>query len=177
MSRTASLLEAFLLADEGFVNLDNRTFAAHFSWLSGPECFSDAMTEEPSGFHRANKHTLDLTGRDALFGRTHQMDDLQPKMQGEMRGLEDGSHAHGERLAAFLAIVQAKPSGFALHLGNAVSIGVAAMRAVWAFRPQHAFDMCESGFLVVEMGGFKNGASHGKISYRRESTPSRLLCQ
>ena len=98
-------------------------------------------------------------------------------MQGKVRGLEYGPHAHGERLAAFLAVVETKASGFTLHLGNAVRVCIAAMGAVWAIRPQHAFYVCKGCFLVVEVSSFENGASHGKISYGPQSTPSRLLCQ
>jgi len=38
---------------------------------------ADAMPGEPSGFHAAIEHPLDLTGGDAFLAATEQVDDLQ----------------------------------------------------------------------------------------------------
>jgi hypothetical protein len=135
------------------------------------------VSEKPSGFHAANEHSLNLAGSNALFASAHQMDDLQPKMKGQMRGLENGSHAHGERLAAFIAFVETKASGLAFHLVDALMINVAAMMTSWSMRPKTAFDISESAFLVLELRGGKNGFGHGVNSYGQNPTSWGLVCQ
>ena len=84
-------------------------------------------------------------------------------MQRQMRGLKDGSHAHGEGLAAFVALVEAKAGGLALHLANAFAIGIAAMRANRALRPKTALDISKSGFFGLELRSGKNGVGHGYL--------------
>ena len=73
------------------------------------------------------------------------MDRLQPKMQRDMRGLEDGPHANGEGFAAGVALVEANASAFTLHSGNALE--TAAMRANRPMWPKSGFNESESGSL------------------------------
>ena len=67
-----------------------------------------------------------------------------------MRGFEDGPDLHGERLAAFVAIVEAEAGRFALHHTERW-IDVAAMRADPAIRPKPSLDEGEGGLLIVEV--------------------------
>ena len=49
------------------------------------------MAEEPRGFHAAAEGALQLTGRDAFFRGTEQVDRLQPDVQRHMAELENGT--------------------------------------------------------------------------------------
>jgi hypothetical protein len=72
------------------------------------------MTSEPSGFHAAIEHTLDLTSSDALLAATEQMNNLQPQMQWQVAVLENSPHSYGEWLLAGIALVEAEASGLAV---------------------------------------------------------------
>lgn len=120
----------------------------------------DAMRQKPSGFHAANEHPLNLPGRNAFLAGAHQMDDLQPKMQRQVRGLEDRPLAHRERLAALIAFAKAETGGLAGKLADALGIGIATMRAAWTMRPKLAFDVSESGGFGLELRGIENGICH-----------------
>src|ERR1035441_1050750 len=109
----------------GFVNLDSSAATAEGRQAAIAHCFADAMGKKPSGFHAARKHPLNLVGRNALLAGAHQMDDLQPKVQRQMRRLENGPHAHSEGPAALIALAQAETGGLASHLVNALRVGVA----------------------------------------------------
>ena len=150
-----------LLPPEGFVG-----FNGHSAATDGREAivfhrFADAMAKEPCGFHAALKHTLDLAGADALLAGAKQVDHLQPQMQRQMRGLKDGPHAHGEWLAAVIALVEAHAGGCASHLADARSISVAAVRADRTVRPKLRFDIGESAFFGLELGGIEHRLGHG----------------
>jgi hypothetical protein len=135
------------------------------------------VSEEPSGFHAASKDALDLISRDALLAGAHQMDDLQPQMQQEMRGLKNGPDAHGKGLAAFLAVIKAAAGGLAFHLLDALGVNIAAMRANGTVRPKSRLDKSESGVFILEAIFGKNRAGHSEISYGLKSTPCGALCQ
>ena len=120
------------------------------------------MGKEPRGFHAARKHSLDLIGGDALLAGAHQVDHLEPQVQGEMGTLKDGSLFYGELPLALIALAKSKASGLAFHLSNAVGVGIATMRANWTVRPKPALNIRESGFLADEVGGVENGSGHGK---------------
>jgi hypothetical protein len=117
--------------------------------------------KEPSGFHAARKHPLDLIGGDALLAGAHQVDNLKPQMQGKVGTLKDGSLPNGEVALALVAFMKAKAGGFALHLADALGIGIAAMRASGAVRPKPALDIRKSGFFVDELRGVEYGGGHG----------------
>ena len=114
---------------------------------------TDTVSEEPSGFHTAREHPLDLIGRYAFLAGAHQMDDLKPKVQRQVREFKDGPLAHSKLALALIALAKAEAGGFAWHLANALLVGIAAMRANWAIRPELALDVVESGFFVFESGG------------------------
>lgn len=153
----------FLAADESLVRLDRSSGTAHRGQVARSHSLSDAMAEEPSGFHAARQRPLNLVGRNAFLAGAHQVDDLKPKMQREMGRLKYGSLPYGEWLAAFLAIVKAKAGGLAVHLGNSLRIGVAAVRAIWASWPKPALDIRESCLLVLKAGIVESGVGHGNL--------------
>jgi hypothetical protein len=68
-----------------------------------------------------------------------------------MAGLENSSNLHGERLSAFLALVDAEPSTFACKLSDPRSICIATMRAVRAVRPNPSFYISVCSALIMKM--------------------------
>lgn len=96
---------AFLLADEGLVNLDNGTGAAHGIDIAAGHGFADAMAQEPCGFEAAAKGPVKLAGADTLRAAAHEVDRLQPNPQRLMAGLENGSHADGKGFTAGFGFV------------------------------------------------------------------------
>ena len=88
------------------------------------------------------------------------------RCSGKVRRLEDGPHAHGEWLAAFVALVKAKAGGLAFHLANALRIALPQCGQTRTMRPKPALRhtrkrRLRSGNAVVG----KNGVGHGEISY------------
>ena len=69
---------------------------------------ADTVPKVPRGFHAASKHPLKLPGADAFLAGAKQVDGLQPQVQRQVTILEDRTHAHGERLAAGVALAQAE---------------------------------------------------------------------
>jgi len=170
-------VEAFLAASESFVGFDRSASAAHWGQLAVLHRLADAVGEEPSGFHAARQHPLNLIGRDAFLAGAHQVNDLKPKAQRKVRTLEDGSLPHSELPTAVIANVKAKASSLALHLTNSLRVGVAAVRANGTVRPELAFDIRKSGGFVIEAGVVESGLGHGGISYGHNHTLCGLLCQ
>src|ERR1700733_1480794 len=169
-------LKAVLAANIGFVNLHNAASATHRGERPVAHCLSNAVGEEPSGFHAARKHPLDLIGGNSFLAGAHQVDDLKPQMQRQVGALEDGSLPNGELSLALVALVKAKTSGLAFHLANALCVGVTAMRAYRTIRPKPALDIRESGFLVEELRGVENGSSHRNLLWPNP-TSWGLVCQ
>jgi hypothetical protein len=135
------------------------------------------MSKKPSGFHAARKHPLNLPGRNSFLASAHQVNNLKPKMQRQMRGLENSSLSDSELPLAFIAFAKAKAGGLALKLSDTLRVSIAAMWANWAIRPKFALDIRKSGFLIQEAGIVKSGLGHGGISYGLNSTPGGSLCQ
>jgi hypothetical protein len=123
------------------------------------------VSKKPRCFHTARKHPLNLTGRDALLARAHEIENLKPKVQRKMGVLKDSSLPDGELAFALIASMKAKASGLAFHLANALRIRVPAMRAYRAVRPKLALDICKGSGFVIEAGIVKSGFGHGGISY------------
>jgi hypothetical protein len=147
----------------GFVGFNRLTSAAHRAGRAGGHNLADTMAEEPSGFHAAIKHPLNLASGDTFLARAKQVNDLKPEMQREMAVLENRSHANREGLLARVALVKASAGGLAVQAANARRF--TAMGARRAARPKRGFHIRESGFLRFEMRGRKNGISHGVSSY------------
>ena len=152
--------------DEGFVAFDDLASAAERrsenAVLLG-HGFPDAVAEEPGGFHGALQDALNLARADPLLGSAHQMDDLQPQMQRQMRAFEDGPLADRELPAAGIALVKAEARRCTVHASYALNLAtVSAHRAI---RPQFGFHIGERGFFILQVRGGKSGLGHGNISY------------
>jgi hypothetical protein len=105
------------------------------------------------------------------------MDDLQPETQRKVGTLKDSSLADGKLTPAFLANVESKASGLAMHLANAAGITIAAMWANWSIRPKLAFDIRKGGSFIIEEGIIESRLGHCGISYGHRHRTSTMLCQ
>src|SRR6185312_1919862 len=157
----APVLVLLLAADESLIDLDGCTFAAERPDHAVLHRFTNAMRQEPRGFHAALKHPLDLAGRNAFLAGAHQVDHLKPQVKRKVAILEDGSHADGEGATASVALAKAGAAALALQPANAIRVAIPAMRANRALRPKQRFDIRERGFLIVEVGSAQNRLSHG----------------
>jgi len=145
----------------GFVNLDNPASATERLGEDTPilgHGFANAMAQKPCCFHAAAKHALNLPGRNAFLAGAHQVNDLQPQVQRQMRGFKDRAHPHRKGFLARIALVQARTGRLALQTANAGR--TLAMRANGAIRPKPRFNESEGGFLVHKMQGVQNGVGH-----------------
>ena len=161
--RRQECLTASLAADIGLIDFDGLArpalgFGEHAAMIF--HGFTDTMREEPRGFQAAAKHPLKLAGADALLAGAHQMNGLKPQAKRQVAVLKDAAHPHRERLAAGVALAQARARGLAGQSPDLVARRL-AMRANRTLRPKVGFDVFEGGFLVVEPGGGKNGIGHG----------------
>ena len=163
------------LADESFVYFYSPTTAAHERERAIAHGLADAMREEPRTLEGYPKGAVKLIARNSFFRRAKQVDRLQPQMQRNVRGLEDGFHAHGEGLPALVALVEANASALSLHLGDALN--PAAMRTNRPFRPKSGLDIRESSLFVLELSGGEDRGSHGGISYGQNPTGWGWVCQ
>src|SRR6185436_11269278 len=96
-----------LAAYEGLVTLDHLLSAAQRGKIGVAHARTNAVHQEPSGFHAAIEHSLDLSSADTLLALADQMDRLQPKMHREMAVLKDGPDPDGKGLAAGVAFAKA----------------------------------------------------------------------
>lgn len=176
----ASKLLARVATDIGFVGFESNLGAAERrndnAVLFG-HGLADTMAKEPRGFHAAIEHPLNLAGRNALLAGAHQVNDLEPQMQRQMRGFEDGSHANGKGLAALVALDETLAGGLALHTAQPLFVGISAMMANRPVRPKTAFEISESGVFVLEVRGVEDRGSHDQIPYGCKTTPWGLVCQ
>ena len=109
-----------LAAHVGFVDLNRDASAAKAIREDATVIghgLTDTVAEEPSGFHAAIEHPLDLPGRNALLAGAKQMNDLQPQMQRQMAVLENRADPHREGLFAGVAFV-AVPDGSSCRSGG-----------------------------------------------------------
>jgi hypothetical protein len=150
----------FPTADEDFIGLNGLAIAAKRADTPVLHRFAYTMRQEPSGFHAALEHPLDLTGRKTLLASAHKVDDLQPEVQRQMAVLENRTHANGESAPARVALAESDTAALALQPPNALFVAVSTMGAYRAFRPQKRLNVSESRFIVVEMGCTQNRLSH-----------------
>jgi hypothetical protein len=141
----------------GFVGLDGLTFAADRAAVV-LYSLPDAMAQEPGGFHAAAKHSLKLPGADAFLAGAHQVDDLEPQVQRQVAGFEDGAHADSERLLAGVALAEAGPSSFPAQAADAA--GLAAMRADRAIGPEPRLNIFERSGFVLQVRSEQYGGCH-----------------
>src|SRR6185312_1530590 len=120
---------------------------------------ADAVRQEPRRFHAALEHPLHLTRADALLGGAHEVDDLKPEMQRQVRAFEDRALAHRELTLAAPALVQPKAGRLA---GQPIDLLARrlAVRAHRAVRPQQRLDVREGGGFVAEVGLIEDRAGH-----------------
>src|SRR6185437_7731722 len=139
MSCARALLRYTLqAADIGFVSLDRAAIFAHGRYQSADaHCLAQAMHQEPCRFVGNPEHTVHLMGANALLGSVHQEQRGKPLGERDFGALKNRVHGHRELQAALglVALVYASAVGVALKLGDLVLIGVAAVRAIRAFRP------------------------------------------
>jgi hypothetical protein len=150
---------------KGFVNFYDFAWTAHWSQFASAHRFANAVSEVPSGFHAALKHALDLAGGDALLAGAHQVDDLKPKVQRQVRRLENGAHAHGEGLAALIALIETLAGGLSGQFLNPLTIAIAAMMANRAVRPKARLNVSEGFVFVLKVRSIENRVSHSDLSY------------
>ena len=163
------------LADKGFVGFDDLARAAYRAGAAAAvHRKSNAVHQEPSGFHAAAKGALYLPGAYALLAAANQVDRLKPYAHRNVRRLENRPHTHREGLAASAAIPQTGPRRLAFgarRFGNR-----AAMRADRAVRPKPRFDIGESGIFIGEVRGVESGF-HGEPLSRPPFYRVSVLCQ
>jgi len=145
------LRRTFLLADNGFVDFYNRTFAAHWRKARALHCKPDTMAHEPRAFEGDAQSAVKLICADPFFAGANEMDRSQPIAQLDMAGLENGSDFHGKGLAASIAFVEADAAAFAAERTGAVNH--ATMRANAPIHPNARLDISVSCGFIVEMGG------------------------
>ena len=76
-------------ADIRLVDFQGVPVAAHgIGTVNAVHNFADAVSEKPSGFHAAIQHALNLSGADAFLAGVHQVNDLQPQVQRQVRRLK-----------------------------------------------------------------------------------------
>lgn len=150
-------LHALLLADEGFVGLDNAAIAAHRREIASAHCLADAMAHKPCGFQGHAQGAMQLVRADSLLAGRQQIDRLQPQAQRDMALLEDGADLDVELLPALVALVKADAGRLALHLGYTFLL--TAMRADRTIRPDAGFNPGVGGFFVLQVLLRKQG--HG----------------
>jgi hypothetical protein len=108
------------------------------------------MAHEPSRLKGNAESAMQLIRADALLGRTHQEDRLQPKVQRDMAGLEDRTDFDRKGLAAYVALVGAYAGALALHLADALR--AVAVRAYSASGPYAGLNPFVGGFFAMKVG-------------------------
>jgi hypothetical protein len=132
------------------------------------------MAQEPSGFEAAANNAMNLPGADALLAAANQIDDLQPYPKRHMAALKNTAHAHGKRLAASIALIQARAGSFAVHFAD--TFRALAMKAYRTMRPKMRFDIRERGVFIVKVRGGKDRFRHGLL-LQANHTFRRQVCQ
>ena len=98
---------------------------------------------------------MKLVAAHALFAAGDKENRLEPHVQLDMAGLENGADSHAERLAAVAALVNACASALALHL---VAVpDNPALGADRALRPELGFHELVGGCFIVEVWGGEDG--------------------
>jgi len=146
-----------LLADERLVYFDDLAQPAKGRQPARAHRLTDAMGKKPRGLVGDLQHAVQLVGGNALLAARQQVDRLQHLVQRDMRGLENRSNLHGERLPALATLLQPKPGRLALQFVDAFGVSIAAVGANRTIRPKHAFQIRESGGFIVKVGLGQNG--------------------
>ena len=153
-----ALLHAFLATDVGLVNLHHSALATHGLHGEAGHGLTYAVREEPGRLQADAQGAVKLIGADAFLRGTHQINRLKPLVHLDMAGLEHGTHADGERLAASVALVEADPGGLAAHLAD--PLRALAVVAHGTAGPQPGLNEREGGGFVVELRVVEDGSGH-----------------
>jgi hypothetical protein len=97
---------------------------------------------------------VNLMRAHAFLAGANEIDRLQSLVQQDMAGLENGPDAHGELLTAIRAFAKTD-AGFSKII--VLTADRTAVRANRTSRPQNAFQMGESGGLIVKVGIGQDG--------------------
>ena len=123
-----------VIADEGFINLDNTAASSEHQPVAVLQGFADPVPHEPSGLEGDAQGSVQLVCADALLGRANKEHRLKPDMQLDVAGLKNGADLDGEWLAALVALVSAYAGALALQLVNSI-LTCSAMGANRTVRP------------------------------------------
>jgi len=113
--------------------------------------FSDAIGYEPCGFTGYLYHLVQLVNTDVLLDGRNQVRGLQPLVQWDMGGIEYGLNLYRELPLALQAAPQTGARRVAGHTSNATLIGIPALGASWAIRPNDFFQPLKRSYFVMEM--------------------------
>lgn len=120
-----------LPTDIGFVNLDN---AHELAEIGIKKARANAVAHIVRGRIRTEAHhALDLKGTDTLLAGQHEIDDLEPRLETNVRVLEDRSDQHREPIAALGSAFGALP--VERLVGDGINVRVPATGAVHAVMP------------------------------------------
>jgi len=158
----ASVLVALLAADVGLVCLNYLVRAVEGRGERVACRRTEPVKQEPCRLVGNPHHAAQLQRRHALLARRHKMRREHPLVQLDVAVIHDRADRHGERLAAVLALVDARTGAFALQLGNPI-LHDAAARTDRALRPEHGFKVFASHVVIVEhrAGKIEFGSRHG----------------
>src|ERR1039458_2763584 len=109
------------------------------------------MAEEPRALVRNLQNSVHLMRATALLRARQQIDGLQHLVERDMCAFKDRADLHCKLLAALVALVDAHAGRLTLEPGNPLSVGVAAMGASRAFRPQLTLQMVVGSSFVVDV--------------------------
>jgi hypothetical protein len=116
------------------------------------------MPDEPAGFEIDAEDAAKLVRREAFFARTNQMHGLKPNVHRNMALLKYRPDLDSKRLAAGVALIDAKPGALALQQSTFPEYA-----AVWteaAIFPNDSLDIGVSGGFVAEAGLIEDRIGH-----------------
>ncbi len=151
-------LDGLVMADIGFVGFH---VAATLTELEEVELvaahgFADAVRHEPRALEADPERAVKLVAAHALLAAGDQEDGLEPDVERDMAGFEDGPDSDPVRLAAVPALVDPKAGGLALEL-HAIPDHPALGADGLAVRPEAGFYEVIGGGFVVEVRGGEDG--------------------
>ena len=148
LAALGTLGHAVLVTEIGLVGFDDLAGTADRTGVIIAHAFTDAMRHEPRRFVGDAKHAVQLVCRNAFLGRTHEVRRQKPLMQRDMGALVKRTDAHGELLAAGIAVMPAGTHGLALEGRH--SFELAAIGAEHAIGPALLFEVVAGCVFVVK---------------------------
>ena len=119
------------------------------------------------------KHPLNLPGRDTFLRTAHQVDDLQPQMQGQVAILKNGAHADRKGFVAR----NASHHPVVLPLKRPMRLIPFRNAGIQGLRPKPGLDRVKSGGFVLELGAFKPGLAMAKSPMAETLDHGARVCQ